>query len=143
MAAQVGQRVGRVDYAKLWWVSGAVGAVAVAANLAVQAGARALFAIPNAFLPLTPGPTGVFTVGGVLGAVALFTLLDRFVSQPLRRFRQIALVALLLSFIPDLLLLQPSSPFGQVSMLTVIVLMIEHVVAWFICVQGLTRWASR
>jgi len=53
-------------------------------------------------------------------------------------FRRIALVALAVSFVPDLLLLV-ASPFPGTSVIAVATLMVMHVVAWAISVGILTR----
>ena len=69
-----------------------------------------------------------FTVVGVLGAVIVFALVARFARRPVRLFRRIALVVLLLSLVPDLSLLT-SSPYADTTVQSVLVLMLMHVVA--------------
>lgn len=89
------------------WVSVlmAVGG-ALVATLAVRIVGLALFAIPPEFGPLDgPGPTIFFTgVSGVV-AVGVYALLRRTSERPDPLFRWIALVVLVLSFLPDLWLL--------------------------------------
>jgi hypothetical protein len=59
---------------------------------------------------LAPGPILLFTIAGVLGATAVYALLQRLTRRPRRLFALIAAAVLIASFIPDLLLL--SGPGG-------------------------------
>ena len=82
------------------------------------------------------GPSILDTV--VLVTIAIFVFSGVVSSgkpQPRRRYRIIAFVCLLVSFVPDVYLLR----FAPVT--PVVVLMAEHVAAWFVTVELLTRLA--
>lgn len=130
----------RVDLGRLLWVGPLAIAAAVVANVLVRTVAVALFDVSPEFPPLALEPTVVFTVVGVLGAVLVFALVVRFARRPVRLFRRIALVVLLLSFVPNVLLLVPSSVPGA-TVPAVVTLMFEHVVAWAVSVGILTTLA--
>ncbi|GAB4423985.1 MAG: hypothetical protein OHK0015_02220 [Chloroflexi bacterium OHK40] len=132
----------RVVYGKLL-IAGLVALVgSVIGNLLVRVIAVALLRPDPAFLPLGWGPPIVFTVIGVVGAIGVYALLGRFASRPITLFRRVALVVLLISMIPDLLLI--ANPAGMPGATTgnVIALMVMHVVAWYITVEALTRLAG-
>ncbi len=113
---------------------------AVAANAVVRTAAVALLNIPPEFSPLTWGPFIFLTVVGVGAGVLVFAALVRFSKRPIRAFRIIAVVALLLSFLPDFGLLAGGDavPFVGVTPLNVGVLMFMHVVAAAVSVGMLT-----
>ena len=117
----------------------------VAANLLVLMLAVTILGISPDFEELN-GDGAVITVIGltalsVLGAVIVFALLARFARRPLLMFKRIATVALVLSFVPDVLLLVASVPGATAA--SVGVLMSMHVVAWAISVGTLTTLAGR
>ena len=124
-----------------WWVGLQTIVGAVIATLVVRATAMAILDIPAAFPPLAgPGPTLFFTVVGVLGGVGVLAAVCRVASQPIRLFRIIVAVALLVSFVPDILLLT-SDAFPGTTVASVSTLMFQHVVAaaivaWMLTMQG-------
>jgi hypothetical protein len=75
----------------------------------------------------------VFTVIGALGAVLAFALVARFSRRPLRLYRILATVVLVLSFLVDLMLF--SFLGGAVP---VAVLLLMHVATYLVCVGMLT-----
>lgn len=111
----------------------------VSSVLAVLATRRAALMIvtrPPRFDMLSIGPSILDTA--VLVTIAMFvfaSVASSGVERPRRRYRIIAFIALLVSFLPDLLLLR-SAPWTPVA-----VLMAEHVAAWFVTVELLTRIA--
>ncbi|MEE8129088.1 MAG: DUF6069 family protein [Vicinamibacterales bacterium] len=131
---------------RLLWVGLQTILASVVGTLAVRAVALALLDIPPEFPPLAgPGPTVFFTVVGVFSGVVVFAVIRRFATQPIRLFRIVAAVALLVSLLPDLQLLNDaaSSTFPGASVLAVGTLMVQHVVAAAIVVWMLTMWGSR
>ncbi len=110
---------------------------AVVANLAIYVGARRLFDIDPAFQPLSsPGSTVFLTSIGVGGAAYVYHRVRRRAgAKP--AFLRFALLALLLSFIPDVFLLATDQPGADFTSVTV--LMSMHVVAAVIAVGVLTR----
>lgn len=74
--------------------------IASAVNVLVRLAATSLFDVPAGFGPLGWGPVINTTVVGVIGATVVYGLLSRFSSRPNRDFVGVALVVLLLSFVP-------------------------------------------
>jgi hypothetical protein len=128
---------GRVALGRLLWVGPLAIIASAIANALLQQIAAALLRPDPAFLPLSFGPPIFFTVVGVLGAVIVFALVARFARDPIPLFRRIALVVLIVSFVPDVLMLFANTPGATVA--NVVVLMLMHVVAWAITVELLTR----
>ena len=124
-----------------WWVGLQTIVGAVIATLVVRAVAMAILDIPAAFPPLAgSGPILFFTVVSVLGGVGVFAAVCRVASKPIRLFRIIVAVALLVSFVPDILLLT-SDAFPGTTVASVSTLMFQHVVAaaivaWMLTMKG-------
>jgi len=130
----------RVAYSRLLWVGPLTIVAAVVATSLLRLVAVALLQPDPQFIPLTPAIPVVFTIIGVLGAVIAYAIVGRIGSRPIRLFRRVALVALALSFIPDMLLLVSGAMPGT-SVATVGTLMLMHIVAWAISVRMLTTLA--
>ncbi len=114
----------------------------VAANAIVAALAGLLPGVSPEFPPLQPGAYVFFTVVGVLGAVITFALVARFAHRPIRTYVTVAVIALALSFIPDLMLVADASQLPGGSVSAVLALMAMHIVTFAISVgllTGLTR----
>jgi hypothetical protein len=130
---------------KLLWAGPLAVLAAVAANLLVRAAALAAFDISPAFVPLNglgggpggAGPTIAFTAAGVGGGALLLAVLARFTRRPVTVFRTVALAFLLLSFLPDVAMLNnPAWPGATLE--SVGTLMAMHVVAGAIAIGLLT-----
>ena len=131
---------GRIDL-RLWWVGLLAIIASVAANVLVRLLAVATLDISPNFEPLISYGTVIsLTAFGVLGAVIVFALLARFARRPILMFKRIAAVALVLSLVPDVLLLVASVP--GATAVSVGVLIVMHVVAWTISVGTLTTLAG-
>ncbi|MGH3146061.1 MAG: DUF6069 family protein [Rubrobacter sp.] len=130
-----------VSARRLLWVGPLAVLAAVVVNLVIRTVAVAAFGL-SGFLPLAVGPTVAFTVIGVVGAVVVFALIARFARDPVRLFRRVAFVVLLLSLIPDLSLLITGSIPGT-TVAGVLTLMAEHVATWAVSVVTLTTLAWR
>ena len=124
-------------FSRLWWVGLLVIVVATVVNILLATGATTLFASQRAFSPLGAGPVGFFTVIGSLGAVIVFGLLGRFSQHPIRLFRIVTVVVLVLTLIPDLLMLAHPL-FPSTTPTGVAILMVLHIVTAAICVGMLT-----
>ncbi len=124
------------------WAAGPVAiAASVAANLILRAFAALLFHISPDFAPLTRiGQIVLFTLAGALGAVIVFAIMARTARDPVRLFRATAFVVLLVSLVPDVLLLafKARLPFGGVTVHGVATLMAMHVATAAITVAMLT-----
>ena len=130
----------RIALRRLWWVGPLAVVGAVVANLLVRLIAGMMIEIPDTFGPLGYGPITFFTTIGVVGAVITFALLSRWSQRPIRVFRIVAAVVLVLSLVPDLWLLVSQVMPGATG-LTVSLLMVLHIVAAAVSVGILTTLA--
>jgi len=116
-----------VNSAALWWAGPLTVVVAVLLVFATRWLAFARVDLPAGFPPLTYGGLAFFTVMLVGLGVLVFVGCAMWSPRPISLYRRIALVALALSMIPDLLL--PGNVEGA-TWPAAIVLMIAHVAAW-------------
>lgn len=116
----------------------AIGLAAVV-NLIVYYLAEAALSIPPTFQPMHPARVVVLTVLGGLGAVGAYLLVQKKAEDPPRTFVNVAMAALVVSFIPDILLLVTDQPGTTIA--GVVTLMTMHIVAAVILVAGLT-WGN-
>ena len=116
-------------------------ALAVVVNVVIRTAAVSVFGIGEGFLPLGVGPTVLFTAVGMVGAVVVFGLISRFARRPVRLFRRVAVVVLLISLVPNVLMLFSGSMPGT-TVAGVGTLMVEHVASWAIAVGVLTTLAG-
>lgn len=110
--------------------------LAVVVNVLLVIGAQALEIAPG-FQPISIQPVVLFSSLGVIGATAVYWLLRRYAANPDRTFVRVAVIVLVLSFVPDFALLV-SDP--AATALGVIVLMIMHVVVAAASVGLLVYW---
>ena len=96
---------------------------------------------PGGFKPLEPGAPAFWTVALLAVATLLMLALVRYSGNPVRAFWIIAVVALLVSFIPDILLWVNPQAVPGTSGVRVLVLMAMHVIAFLVAVPWLTRAA--
>lgn len=142
MAAVSGGVEGRgVSLGRLAVVGVLTVAVAVVVNVVIRTVAVSVLGIGEGFQPLGVGPTVFFTVVGVAGAVVVFGVMLRFARRPVRLFRRVAFAVLLVSLVPDLLLLFTNSIPGT-SVAGVGTLMLEHVATWAVVVGMLTSFVK-
>ena len=113
--------------------------IAVPVDLAIEAFARQAFAVSPEFEPFQ-GTVAPYTAGGVVLAGVAFAVLQRFVRDATRVYVRVAVVALVLSWIPDVALLLINEPGATVP--AVASLMIMHAVAAAIVVTLLVRIAG-
>jgi hypothetical protein len=119
-------RTERVALRRLLWAGPAAVAASVAATLVAWAAAVAVLPPINpAFVELQGQSIAFVTAVLCAAAIPVFALVARFARRPLRTFRIVAVVALVLSWIPDLLLL----PEPGATVANVVALMVLHVVA--------------
>ncbi len=118
---------------------------AVVVNLLALVIVRALLDLPADFPALQFGPIALFTAIGVALGVGVFAIISRAARQPARTFWIVAMIALLVSLVPNLLLmLNPQAapiPGGTAPVFGV--LMIFHVIAAFVSVPVLTSLFRR
>lgn len=132
------QQSERVATGRLWWVGLLATVISVIANALIVTIARGLFNVPQEFPPFTVPQFTFLTIAGVVGATIVFAVVGRFARRPIRAFTWIAVVALILSWIPDFGLLA-ARPFPGTTIQSVGTLMFMHVVTAAISVGLLTR----
>jgi hypothetical protein len=115
-------------------------AIAVPLDLAIEAFARQAFAVPAEFEPFH-GTVAPYTAGGVLLAGLTYAVVQRFFRDAPRIYVRLAVVALVLSWIPDLALLVINEPGATVP--AVAALMVMHGVTAAIVVASLLLIAGR
>jgi hypothetical protein len=113
---------------------GIAAVLSVVANLVVLQ-AVLVPELVQGFEPLNVGPVAVFSVLGAVGATVAYGVVDRLSETPDRTFVVVAAVVLLVSFVPDVLMLQ-ADPAATAP--AVAVLMFMHVVVAVACVVSLT-----
>ena len=117
------------------WVGPSTIIASIAAVLVVRKAALMVLHAPPSFAPLAVFPPIIDTTVLVAAAILVFTVVAGTAANSCRLYRRIALVALFVSFIPDLLL--PSRWPGATWALAG-ALMTMHVAAWWVTVTMLT-----
>jgi len=120
-------------------------AAAVVANIVAFFIAKAVFDLPAGFMPLSVGAITLFTIIGTgLGAL-VYAWLARRSATPARTYRIIAVAALIVSIIPNILAaFNPAMfPFPGGTATAFLVLILFHVIAAVVSVVVLTRLAAR
>jgi Family of unknown function (DUF6069) len=132
----------KVSFSKLLWVGPLAVVVSVVVNVIIRFIAVALLNPPEQFMPLSVQMPIVFTVFGGLMAVIAFAIVAKVARNPVRTYQIVAVVALIISFIPDILLLATAgqSPFPGASVGTVGALMLMHLATGIIMVYSLTHF---
>ena len=116
-------------------------ALAAVANAIVYFVGDALIDIPSDFTPLENASAPIFfSVLGALAATGVYFWLAKSNSHPEAAFQRIALIALLVSFVPNILILfaKPEN-LGTVEPAPVFLLMVMHVVVAAVCIAVLPR----
>ncbi len=140
MSSATEAQVERVAYDRLWWVGLLAVIASVAINVIFGSLAASAFQVPPTFAPLTAPQIIFLTVFGVGGAAVVYGFIGRRAQQPIRAFRRVALIVLVLSWLPDIGLLI-AQPYPGTSILAVGALMVMHVIAYAISVGLLTTLA--
>jgi hypothetical protein len=133
-----------LDTRRMRWVAPLTTAASVIAVLAVREVAVRLLHPKPAFMPLALGPPIFDTILGCLGAIFVFVSMV-FYEDSVGRYRRVALVVLLVSFVPDVLIAVSHDMGGGWA--EACFLMIMHIVVWAICVTllpmlGMTKHDS-
>jgi hypothetical protein len=122
------------DVSRIYWLGPLTIVSAIVAVLTTRWAGLQIVAPPRQFGPLGVGPTVIDTF--ILVTIAIFvfaSVASGGHERPRRRYRVIAFVCLLVSFAPDLLM---TAAWPLKSLL-----MAEHVAAWLVTVELLTRLA--
>ena len=126
-----------IQLRRLLWVGPLAVIASVIGILIVRIIAVAILQPNPQPMSLTWGPPIIFTVVLVTAAVVVFALVARFIKNPIRTYQIIALVVLILSFLPDVAYAGSSMP--GASWPVALTLMLMHIVAWAICVSMLVK----
>lgn len=118
-----------VDLRHLLWLGPVTVAASLLAVFLVQVIAFALLDLDPTYPPLTWQGLTMFTVFFVTMGVLVFVAVAWKARTPIRTYRRIALVALVLSFVPDFFLPGQEGVAGA-TWTAAIVLMVMHVAAW-------------
>jgi hypothetical protein len=117
--------------------------VSIVVNLIIRAIAFAVIDLPAGFAPLSVGAIAVLTAVGVAAATLVYALVNRFLPNPARTFTIIAVVALIVSIIPNFMLAgnpamlpMPGDPATPAAAYTLILF---HIAAAVVSVVVLTR----
>ncbi len=140
-AAPIAVQPQHVAFGRLAWVGPLTILTALIGTAIVRTLAATLLNVGD-FPPLSWGPPIAFTLIGVLGAVIVFALIGRFASRPITLFKRVALGVLVVSFLPDILLLVSQAMPGT-TVAAVAALAVMHVLAWTIAVRMLTTMAVK
>ena len=135
---------GRIAYGRLPGTALLAALVAAGANTLVYFAASGLGTIPQSVLlpspmgesPLTVSLVAITSVIGAVGAAIVFAIIGLFARRPLRLFRIVATVVLVLS-----LVMPATVPGVPVAMRLSLAVM--HVVAWAVSVGLLTTLARQ
>jgi hypothetical protein len=114
-------------------------AIAIPVDLAVELLAREAFAVSPDFEPFQ-GTVAPYTAGGIVIAAIVFAAIRRSVRDADRVYVRLAAIALVLSWIPDVVLLVIHDPGATVP--AVASLMVMHALAAGIVVTVLRRVAQ-
>ena len=129
----------RVAISRVWLAGGAAFVISMIANVIVRTATMAFFPISPLFLALESWqPIAVLTLVGVFGATVVFAILARLTPHVIIIYRWLAGILLLISFIPNVLMLIVDAPGATLP--AVISLMVMHVLTAAITVFLLTTW---
>ncbi len=136
----ISEPTSKVRLARLLWLGPLTVLASILGVLIVRVLAVAILQ-PNP-VPMSLGWASpvILTLVLVTGAVLVFALIARFAKNPIRTYQVIALVVLLLSFLPDIGF--AGSPMPGANWPNAVALMIMHIVAWGICVTMLAKLST-
>jgi hypothetical protein len=126
---------------RVWLAGAAAIGGSVLANLLLLFLIRLLPGISGDFPPYQPAPIAIFTAAQVGIGVLVFAVIAWFARRPIRLFTIVALIALLVSCIPNVMLaLNPAAaPFPGGSAFAFLMLIPFHFVAAAVAIWSLTR----
>lgn len=134
-----------IDRSRILSASIASVAGAVIANVVAFLIIGLFYDPPDGFLPLTIPSIALFTTVGTTAGAVVFWLLSKRSATPIRTYRTIAVIALILSIIPNILAyFNPSMfpvPGGEPS--AFLLLTLFHVIAFAVSVGILTTRVAK
>jgi hypothetical protein len=136
----------KIPFSRALMASGITIVASIVANLIVRWVGMLILPVDPSFMPLaTWQPTVIFTTMFLVLATIVFLVINAFTANPPRVFNIVAFVALLLSLVPDfMLLINPTAmPMGTPTFGAVLILVVQHIVAYLITVWAFTKWAQQ
>jgi Family of unknown function (DUF6069) len=131
----------KVAFGKVLWIGPLSIGVTILADLLVRTIAVAFFGVPDSFVYLqAPFLIGSIAFFGVLATLA-FALVARFARRPVRFYRLLASVALLVSFLNPIMALSGQFPVVGMNIHIFWTMIVMHIVAALIMVSLLIRLA--
>jgi hypothetical protein len=90
-------------------------------------------------------PVAMLTTIGVIIATIVYAIMRAIMARPQKAFIDISVIVLLLSFIPDYLIIgQTTGPFVGATLTSALTLMLMHIIAAVIIVLSLVKiWGAR
>jgi hypothetical protein len=122
----------RIDLRRVWWGGPLTVAAALGANAVIRTVAVGVFAISPLFHNLAWIHFAWVTVAAVTTAVLVFAVIARYADRPISLYRRVAAGALMVSFIPNIVLFVADVPGGSPA--AIATLMVMHVVDAAICI---------
>lgn len=129
-----------MDFGRIAIAALVAAVISLIGNFLVATITSALVTIPPEFQPFELPRYVFLTVLGVIGAAVVYWFLGRSGGDTARRFRNIALIVLALSFIPDIAMLFTDF-FPGATVAGVIALMVMHVITAVACIWAFPRFA--
>ncbi len=123
------------------WISGLIAVIAsVVVNALLVTVLLPFTGVPDSVMTFkVAGPTGLFTVIGVIGAVIVFAIVRRFSGNPNGVFTWIAAIVLAVSLLPDIFIQNLGPMFAEITMSGAVLLMALHIACATITVLVLTK----
>ena len=117
-----------------------VSVYSIIANVILLIISRAFAGAPATFAPFTYTPVIFLTLGGVVAAAVVYLLIKKFFKNYNKVFIIVSIIALIVSFIPDIQLVHPvdAEDFGATPLI-IGILMLMHVIAAVLVIRMFTR----
>ncbi len=118
--------------------------VAIVLNYVVWWVATGPLGVQSDFAPfVAPATFGIFTTGFLVVAIAVWWWITRRSATPEKTYNTVAVVALILSIVPNVLFLftPPPPQSGTADLPAMLVLIVMHVVAWLVTITLLPRYS--
>jgi hypothetical protein len=132
----------RYPTGKIWLAGLLTIAIAVAVNYLIFWIATGLLGMQSTFAPfVAPMTFGIFTTLFLVIAILVWWLIARRATMPEQTFKRVALIALIVSIIPNILMLFVPLPAesGAITLAAALVLIVMHIASWYVAITVLPR----
>ncbi len=131
----------RIILRRLWWIVPLTIVLAALGNLMISFLGVAFFGVPSTFPLLQPGPVIASTVVFLLLATVAFIVIGHFSRHPIRVYRLVALVAVVLSFLNPLAALAGWFPVPGMNLTIFWTMISMHIISAIITIGLFTTLA--